>query len=169
MKSWSFPFLFFVYCIIFIAACTSGGMSTEVIATNEIKTDETYKEEMELSSGPRTLNLIFDGESCIYKGPTELTPGPVELFFYNNSGGMAAVNFLMHLEGKTVQDVIDYIGEEPTLKHAPAWTQELGTYEMINSGDMHDWEGNLEPGIYHMVCVRIVPFGVWFGTGLTVE
>jgi hypothetical protein len=138
-----------VFCLIIFSSCTSGGGGTWV--------DEV-----------RTLNLTFDGENCTYEGPTELAAGPVELFFHNQSDKMAAVNFLKHLEGKTIQDVIDYIGEEPSNKHAPSWTQELGTWTGVNSGDTHHWEGELEPGIYHMICARSYPFAVWFGTGLTV-
>jgi hypothetical protein len=32
-----------------------------------------------------------------------------------------------------------------------------------------NWEGNLEPGTYTMICANTTPFGVWFGTGLIVE
>ena len=119
--------------------------------------------------GVRTLELTFHGDSCTYEGPTEILPGPVELVFKNNGEGFAAVNFLKNLEGKTIQDVIDYIGEEPTTKHHPSWTQELGSWKLIQTGEQHKWEGELDEGIYHMVCANMMPFGVWFGTGITVE
>ena len=138
-----------VLCLVIVSSCTSGGGGTW--------TDEV-----------RTLDLTFDGEHCTYEGPTELAAGPVELFFHNNSDKMAAVNFAKLLEGKTIQDIIDYIGEEPTTKHAPSWTQELGTWTGVNSGDTHHWEGELEPGIYNMVCAIAYPLAVWHGTGLTV-
>ncbi|TEU19160.1 MAG: hypothetical protein E3J21_04445 [Anaerolineales bacterium] len=115
------------------------------------------------------LELSFDGESCTYEGPTELTAGPVELIFLNKSEAPAAVNFLMLLEGKTVQDVIEYNGEEPTSKHAPSWTRELGTWRSVAAGESHHWEGDLEPASYFMVCARISPLGVWLGTGLDVS
>jgi hypothetical protein len=149
MKKRASLFSLIVLCMILIAACAGGSSGTWV--------DEV-----------RTLNLTFDGESCTYEGPTELAAGPVELFFHNQSDKAAAVNFLMHLEGKTIQDVIDYIGEEPSNQHAPSWTQELGTWTGVNAGDTHYWEGELEPGIYHMVCAQAYPLAVWFGTGLTV-
>lgn len=115
------------------------------------------------------LDLTFDGENCTYEGPTELTSGPVTLFFNNKSEGAAAVNFLMLLEGKTVEDVIEYTGEEPTTKHHPSWSRELGTWMPIVAGKSQHWEGELEPGDYFMVCARLSPLGVWLGTGLTVE
>jgi hypothetical protein len=119
--------------------------------------------------GGNCLELTFDGESCTYEGPTEIAAGPVELFFNNNSEGTAAVNFLMLLEGKTIEDVIEYNGEEPTTKHAPSWSRELGTWRPISAGESHHWEGELEPANYFMVCARLAPLGVWLGTGLTVE
>ena len=115
------------------------------------------------------LRLTFDGGSCTYQGPTELTAGPVELIFLNESEKSAAVNFVMLLEGKTIQDAIDYGEPEPSSKHAPSWIRELGTWRAVPAGETFRWEGDLETASYFMVCARISPLGVWFGTGLTVE
>ncbi len=41
--------------------------------------------------------LAFDGENCTYEGPTELTPGPTELIFLNESEGQATMNLVLHL------------------------------------------------------------------------
>ena len=121
------------------------------------------------TGGPALLQLTFDGESCTYEGPTELTAGPVELLFHNESEGRAAVNLVRHTGDETIQDIIDYIGEEPTTKHHPSWTVELGTWRIIGPDETHRWEGELEPAIHHMVCARLSPIGAWFGTGLTVR
>ncbi len=113
------------------------------------------------------LSLTFDGENCTFQGPTKFAPGPVTLFFNNNSDGNAAVNFLMLLDGKTIVDVIEYNGEEPTSKHHPTWSRELGTFQRITPGGIQHWEGELEFADYFMVCVSFT-LGVWLGTGLTV-
>ena len=116
------------------------------------------------------LELTFDGESCTYAGPTIITTGPVLLLFLNKSEGTAAANLVRHKGDETIRDMIDFIGEEPSTKHHPSWTVEIrGVYRSVKSGASHVWEGDLEPGIYSMVCARLVPLGVWFGTGLTVE
>jgi hypothetical protein len=116
------------------------------------------------------LRLTFDGESCIYEGPTTLKAGPATLHFYNNSERVAAVNLVRHTGDETIQDVIDYIGEEPTTKNAPVWTRDVaGVWKNIMAGESHIWEGVLEPGIHHMVCAGFSPYGIWFGTGLMVE
>jgi hypothetical protein len=115
------------------------------------------------------LELSWDGESCTYEGPAELKAGPVTLLFHNEGEGMAAVNLLRHLSDQSIQDAIDYIGEEPTTKPYPSWSRELGTWASVAPGSTHRWEGVLEPGVHHMVCARLQPIGAWFGGGFTVE
>ena len=117
----------------------------------------------------RLLQLTFDGENCTYEGPTALTPGPVELIFRNESKELACVNFVRHTGDETIQDAIDYIGEEPCTVHRPGWVVTLGTERFVSTGKSARWKGNLIPGIYHMVCLHVSPLRVWFGTGLTVE
>ncbi len=114
------------------------------------------------------MTLTFDGKTCTYEGATELTPGPVELDFLNESQGRAAVNLVSIDEGYTIQDVIDDLGPEPSTGHHPPWTRELGTWRSTPAGETHHWEGNLDAGLYAMVCARGAPVGAWFGSGLTV-
>lgn len=117
-----------------------------------------------------TLELTFYGDSCSYQGPTLFKAGPVTLRFFNESEGLAAVNLVRHTGDETIQDMMDTFVEEPSTAHHPAWTAEIkGVWKVIDAGESHTWEGALEPGIHTMVCARIKPFGVWFGTGLTVE
>lgn len=116
------------------------------------------------------LELYFDGENCTFKGPTEIKSGHFTLLFYNQlEEGEATVNFLQHTGDETIQDAIEFIGEEPTRKHHPRWTVELDTWNPIPAGEIALWEGDLDPGTYHMVCVNLDPVGGWFGTGVIVE
>jgi hypothetical protein len=136
-----------ILAIPLMTACASGGDGTE----------------------EGTFRLTFDGEECIYEGPTTLKAGPVTLLFFNESEGPAAVNLDRLAEDKTIQDLIDFIGEEPSEKSHPYWARPLGTWGNVDPGESHTWEGVLEPVNHTLVCARLVPFGVWFGTGLTVE
>jgi hypothetical protein len=145
-----------------LTACGGGDEEAEVSETTVASTTTTEAVEAV------PLSLRFDGDSCTYEGPTELTSGPVELAFTNDSEVIGYVNFLELLEGKTVEDVIEYNGPEPTSKHAPSWTRELGTWKPVFQGDTLHWEGDLEPGNYFMVCIG-QPGLVWLGTGLKVE
>jgi hypothetical protein len=115
------------------------------------------------------MELSFDGESCTYEGPTDFKKGWVTLLFINESEGRAAVNLLRHRGDYTIQDMIDFIGEEPSTLHHPYWSVELGTWKPIAPGESYAWKEILTPGIHTMVCARLSPRGAWFGTGLTVE
>lgn len=108
------------------------------------------------------LELSFDGESCTYEGPTSFKGGPVTqqfyknsegvtpvtLKFYNDSKGMAAVNLMRHTGDETIQDMIDYIGEEPGTVKAPLWTKSVaGVYGGTRAGESRiSGKGNLSQG-----------------------
>jgi hypothetical protein len=122
------------------------------------------------------LELTFDGESCTYEGPTLLKPGPVMLYFHNDSEGPAGMNLGKHTGDETIQDYIDYRGEEPWTEKGPSWVLPLGVYRRVPASGSQRWEGDLEPGTYSMVCVELPREGTfggtyttWFGTGLTIE
>jgi hypothetical protein len=124
------------------------------------------------TDGDSVLRLTFDGESCTYEGATELTPGPVELTFLNESEVSAAVAMSRIEEGHTIQDVADDIGPEPGTEEAPSWLRGFGTWRPVAPGESYLWEGDLSVGLYAMVCGHYsvtAPYAIWFGTGLTVE
>jgi hypothetical protein len=126
-------------------------------------------------------SLTFDGESCTYEGPTDLKAGPVAIDFVNvmeepevEAWRLAfKVNLMRHKGDETIQDMVDYVGPEPSTTHQPSWVSNPQPapwdYPAVFPGQTVNWEGNLEPGTYTMVCALFDPFGVWFGTGLTVE
>ncbi|MEE8356743.1 MAG: hypothetical protein V3R33_05485 [Anaerolineales bacterium] len=119
----------------------------------------------------RELNLTFTGDDCIYEGPDEIKAGPVSLAFYNENDSISAMNFMRHKGGESIQDMIDYLGAAPSTKHHPDWTDDFTyyTWKKITSGTSITFDFELEPGIYSMVCAQILPYGVWFGTGLIVQ
>ena len=128
-----------------------------------------------------SLSITFDGENCTYEGPTELKAGPVTIEFVSAVDEPAEgdgktwpfkVNLLRHTGDETIQDMIDYIGPGPSRVPHPSWTFEVRprTWDLpVLPGQTVTWEGNLEPGIYSMVCAEGFHGRVWFGTGLTVE
>lgn len=160
-------------CFVFLLLASCVTAEPEPTATNFPPTSTpilTSCEEVEGSC----LELSFDGDSCIYEGPSDMEAGQVALIFHNESDGWAAANLIRLLEGKTIQDVLVYNGEEPSTKHAPSWSVSVpGVYNEIEAGESHFWEGVLDPGIHALVCARTPPWpdpiGVWFGTGITVE
>ena len=105
----------------------------------------------ETSVEENILLVIFDGENCIYKGPTNIRAGNVTVIFLNESEEMVAVNLARHKGDETIQDAIDHIGEEPSTMRAPNWTKDIrGVWHAVLSGKFHKWEGDLEPGIHSM-------------------
>ncbi|MBW2248959.1 MAG: hypothetical protein JRF62_17630 [Deltaproteobacteria bacterium] len=112
--------------------------------------------------------LIFDGENCMYKGPAIQEEGPVTLLFINNGDYLARVNLMRHQGEETIQDMIDYLGEEPSTKHTPTWAAALGPWVPVRSGERHTSEEILKPGIHTMVCAD-GRYGWWLGGGFTVE
>jgi hypothetical protein len=82
------------------------------------------------------------------------------------------VNLMRHKGDETVQDMVDHLGPDPSAKHQPSWVsnpQPAPWDNPVFPGQTVNWEGNLEPGTYTMICAQLYPFGVWFGTGLIVE
>ncbi len=115
------------------------------------------------------LELSFDGESCTYEGPTDLKTGPVTLLFLNESETTAYAGLVKLTGDKTIQDLIEYNGEEPSTKHAPFWTQTIFAYQVVPEGGSNIWKGLLEGGTYAMLCFSVTPHGAWLATGLTVD
>ena len=120
--------------------------------------------------------LTFDGENCTYEGPTELQAGPVTIDFVNEIEEEEApyfkVNLMRHTGDETVQNMVDYLGREPSTRHQPDWVFNPAPqpwWTPVRPGQPVNWEGNLKSGTYTMICALLDPFGVWFGTGLTVE
>jgi hypothetical protein len=116
------------------------------------------------------LELSFDGETCTYKGPTDIKPGSVTLLFLNESEGGALAGLVRHKGDKTIQDMRDRFVEEPITEHGTAWAIPINWgWRGVPPGESYVWEGDLEPGIHTLVCARITPSGFWFGAGFTVE
>ena len=149
---------------LFVTACTGSDNDGDASGTSTPALVVT-------TTVPRTtvevLRLTFDGQSCIYEGPTEITPGPV--VFAQTVSRRPDSPLAPNTQGATFQDMIDYISPEPSTVYQPAWTHALGTRSRIPSGESRTWERDLESGQYIMVCLRqSTPLLVWFGTGITV-
>jgi hypothetical protein len=74
-----------------------------------------------------------------------------------------------HQPGYTHQDMLDIFGEDGrTTWSAPSWTTAYGTWKSIYPGKIEVWPRYLYPGIHTMVCARVNPKLIWYGTGLDV-
>lgn len=69
---------------------------------------------------------------------------------------------------KTIQDLIDDIKERAT-GTAPSWVNPWGMWRTVQPGETRSHRGELQPGIYGVVCGRVAPHLVFFGGELSVE
>jgi hypothetical protein len=119
------------------------------------------------------FELHYYGESCTLKGPTDIKAGSITLFYFNESEVNANLAVLRHEKDKTYQDMVNYLGEEPSTKHSPKWGRDQGAWrsdsDLILPGEIFTWEGFLAYGIHTLVCVRAEPHNVWIGGWFTVE
>jgi len=142
----------------FITGCTT---VTPEMPTPEPTPMQISCEEVE----GNCIELTFYGQSCVYEGPEQFNQGPVTFIFINESDIPYTANMIRLLEDKTFQDLIDYVGEEPSSKHAPSWSSGYpGVWKYVAS--RHVWTGDLELGIHAVVCAGRL--GIWRGGGFTV-
>ena len=141
-----------VGCLFLVAGCASDGTS----GSSE-------------PSEVRDMRLVYDGETCVYEGGEMLAAGPVSLELENQNDGYAAMNMVRHAADETIADMQEYIGEEPSSKHAPSWSREVrDVWRPTPAGETYRWDGEVEPGIHTLVCAQTSPLGVYFAAGLTV-
>jgi hypothetical protein len=146
---------------------STAAATTTVESTTTTTTEPTTTEAVEVL----LLRLTFDGEHCIYEGPTVLAAGPVELVFVNEGERFAQGDIFRLTGNETLQDMIDYMGDPPS-PFEPPWVEHVNSYHPTNAGKNYTWEGNLEAGINITMCIDIVGgggYGAYFATGLTVE
>ena len=119
-------------------------------------------------SDSRVLQLTFDGEQCIYEGPSVLSEGEVEVVFHNESSEESFFDFGRLDEGRTTQELIDYFAEDPS-RDAPPW--DVGVWVQgrtpANSSSIPVMR-TVAPGPHHLLCGPASPQFVYFGGELTV-
>ncbi len=119
-------------------------------------------------SDSRVVELTFDGEQCIYEGPSVLSEGEVEVVFNNESSEETVFWFGRLDEGRTTQDVIDYVADDPTA-HAPSWWFGVWGQDFMpaNSSSIPVMR-TVAPGLHTLACGPASPQHAYFGGELTV-
>ena len=84
----------------------------------------------------------------------ELALEPVTVIFHNEEGGWAAANLVSLIENKTLDDLTQFIGEEPSTQHQPLWSEHYpGIWKEIQTGETHIGDPLLQPGNHAIFCV----------------
>ena len=115
-----------------------------------------------------TMEVTFDGSGCVYDGPESVSAGQVTLIFNNQSEGLALVDFVKLAEGKTWNDILDYLGPLPSSKTRPDWVTGPAPEE-VPAGESSSRELSVTGGNYVVVCARSSPLEVWPAGVLMVE
>ncbi len=122
-------------------------------------------------SDSRVVQLTFDGEQCTYEGPSVLSAGQgqVEVVYHNESAEDAWFFFGRLDEGKTTQDMIDDIAENPTRSTPPSWTVNVWNKSKIPAdSSTTPVPRTVTPGVHNLVCGSETPPYAYFGGELTV-
>ncbi len=120
-------------------------------------------------SDSRVVQLTFDGEQCIYEGPSVLSAGEgqVEVVFHNESSEASFFWFGRLDEGRTTQEMIGYVAVDAT--EPPSWTVDVWSQARIdaNSSSIPVMR-TVAPGLHNLVCGTASPLFGYFGGELTV-
>ena len=117
-------------------------------------------------SDSRLLQLTFDGEQCTYEGPSELSAGEIEIVFHNESSEDIGFEFVRLDEGRTTQDMIDYLAEEA---FRPPWTVDVWFQNRISANASSiPAPRTLQPGLHTLACSTWTPPQGYFGGELAV-
>ena len=118
-------------------------------------------------SDSRLLQLTFDGEQCTYEGPSELSAGEIEIVYHNESSEVIWFDFARLNEGRTTQEIIDYI--EDGVSGSPSWTVSVLTWPRISANaSSAPTMRTLQPGLHALVCGTWTPYQGYVGGELAV-
>ena len=149
-----------------------------VVACSDDDSDDSASDTSSVENAA-TLELAFDGTTCSYAGPAEVTAGAVVVELTNTSDGGAAIGVLKIDEGYTAEDLAEYLDDPANLAGGagPEWviSEEAG-FPRADSGETIAWDGSLDAGEYVLACVnnRLFVSSPWVegavtvGSGLTV-
>lgn len=116
------------------------------------------------------FKVIFDGGECSVTGPAEIPAGS-RVFRFTNESGKSASLYLCRLDqGRTWEDVVDYIGEPGSPVPEAAWCRSILQRRVSVPEDPDAWVFPFEAGAYAVVCEQSEdPPGVWAGAVIGVR
>jgi hypothetical protein len=123
---------------------------------------------------PREVVLTFGGETCQYKGPEVISEGELTITINNETDYEVDLWMVRLEEGRTWQDMLDYIGLPGSYVHPPSWSSWGGimTAPVPDNPDAAVY--SLKEGLYAICCCTCYdlsgrPRGVWPGASLEVR
>ncbi len=108
-----------------------------------------------------TVEVTFDGDTCQYKGPEAFGEGEVVIVLNNlTASTVAHIHVLKLDEGKTQQDLVEYVGDAID-KPPPPWASLILRSEFVEESPSKRTDKYLfEPGSYAIVCGEHITFPI---------
>ena len=105
-----------VATVLMVAAC-GGGATTGQDPQATVSTFGQFVDRADLPT------VVYDGETCSYIGPEAVESGPVRMTLDNRGDTRARMDILRFPEGKTLEDLVDYVesGEAEANQSSPDW------------------------------------------------
>jgi hypothetical protein len=140
------PIVFFLVALLLVTACVSTAVD-------------------------QPIQVTFDGQSCQYSGPEFVEEGNVVIELKNLSESYVELEIARIEEGKTWQDLLDYIGEPGnTGTSLPTWVSHVYIRVVPDNPDAREYA--FKPGLHSIVCLSQnggVEFAIWPGASLDVR
>lgn len=120
----------------------------------------------------REVTLKFDAKTCQYEGPDFSTEGDLTITLLNESEYEASIWIVRIDDGRTWQDMLNYIGAPGSNVHPPPWSSgSIMTTTIANNLNARIY--SLKQGLYAICCCTCGevtgPRGVWPGAPLEVK
>jgi hypothetical protein len=117
--------------------------------------------------------LTFDGKTCHYDGPNVVREGEVTIVFNNKTKYEASMWAARLDEGRTWQEMLDYIGPPGAFVERPSWSDGTIMIAAKVPDDPNATVYTLRKGLYAICCCTCLelygPRGVWPGAPLEVR
>ena len=123
----------------------------------------------------RDIVVTFDGNACLYSGPTEIETGTQMVTVKNQTELTGWLRICRANEGKVWQDVLEFeFTPDPNPEgdlYWPAWCEEFPDSSVVNANAdnvLYEYEF-LNQGQYFVIWEKNKPEGVWPCSPLTVQ
>lgn len=145
-------------CLLALAGCSSGqddaaaddAESASPTATTDVDSGQEERDEV-------TLTVTWDGSTCAYEGPTELTPGVVLIEIVNSTDEDAGTEIVRIDDGSTFEDFVEALQPEPDLGDVPDFVSQGYGQAFASAGDVGTIRSALDEGEYALVCLQTAP------------
>ena len=136
--------------VVLLAGCTS---SDGEVAAEDSTPSPAATEESEGGSETTEVQVTFDGSSCSYTGPSDVSPGILGIEVVNDSETGGGALLLRLTEGATFDDFAEVHQPEPYLGDAQGVAEPAGAVGRVEAGASGSSTFPVETGDYVLLCL----------------